>query len=82
MIDQTKLPTELVTIECQDVETVWASRPARRHREKYLAHPGCRECEDFSACNGACPLYWRRVGFAELERTRGFDPVGMEHFRS
>ena len=65
-----------------DVATVWNSRPAQRHRNKSLAHPGCRSCEEFAACQGACPLYWRRIGFGELCDARGFDPVDMEHFRS
>jgi radical SAM protein with 4Fe4S-binding SPASM domain len=66
----------------EGVEAVWGSRLARRHRDKSLAHPDCRSCEDFAACQGACPLYWRRLGFGELCNAQGFDPVDMEHFRS
>jgi len=64
----------------EDVQTIWRSRRARQHRDKFLAHPECRECEDFAVCNGACPLYWRQVGFDELQRVRGFGPVDQEHF--
>ncbi|RJQ48056.1 MAG: radical SAM protein [Gaiellales bacterium] len=49
-------------------EEVWGSARARAYRAKSLAHPGCRECDSFSACNGACPLYWGHFGFSELER--------------
>jgi radical SAM protein with 4Fe4S-binding SPASM domain len=64
----------------QDVGTVWGSTRARRFRDKFLAHPQCRDCDDFDVCNGACPLYWRHAGFAELESRQGFRPVDQEHF--
>jgi radical SAM protein with 4Fe4S-binding SPASM domain len=64
----------------QDVDTVWQSRRATQHREKFLAHPQCRACPDFEICQGACPLYWRELGFEELQQLQGFDPVDMERF--
>ena len=64
----------------QDVDAVWRSRRATRHREKFLAHPQCRACPDFEICQGACPLYWRELGFEELQQLQGFDPVDMERF--
>ena len=64
----------------QDVEAVWESRRATQHREKFLAHPECRECPEFEICHGACPLYWRELGFGELQRSQGFGPVDMERF--
>jgi len=64
----------------QDLSSIWESGRARGFRDKFLAHPQCRDCEDFPVCNGACPLYWRRAGFAELEARRGFRPAGKEHF--
>jgi radical SAM protein with 4Fe4S-binding SPASM domain len=63
-----------------DVVEVWGSERARRHRDKFLAHPQCRECDLFAICNGACPLYWREVGFDELYERQGFAPVGEGHF--
>lgn len=62
----------------QDVETVWQSRRAREHRDKFLAHPECRSCPEFQICQGACPLYWREMGFGELEQRHGFGSVSME----
>lgn len=55
----------------QGFEAVWQGEKARRYRDKGLAPAGCRDCEDFHICNGACPLYWREMGCAELPpRTR------------
>ncbi len=51
-------------------DEVWNSEEARRFRNKELAHDLCKRCEDFHICNGACPLYWRQMGFAELTQTR------------
>jgi radical SAM protein with 4Fe4S-binding SPASM domain len=51
----------------QDFETIWQSEKAKQYRDKCLAHPQCQKCEHFAICNGACPLYWRQVGFGELK---------------
>jgi radical SAM protein with 4Fe4S-binding SPASM domain len=64
----------------QRVPDVWASRRATQFRDKFLAHPACRACADFAVCNGACPLYWRQMGFDELNGRNGFAPVPAEHF--
>jgi radical SAM protein with 4Fe4S-binding SPASM domain len=50
----------------ESFEEVWRARPARDFRRKFLAHDICKACENFHICNGACPLYWRRMGFGEL----------------
>jgi len=52
-------------------DDVWQSRPARDFRRKFLAHDICKACENFHICNGACPLYWRRMGFDELLDAQG-----------
>jgi radical SAM protein with 4Fe4S-binding SPASM domain len=49
---------------------VWRSRRARAFREKFLAHDICKACENFHICNGACPLYWRRMGYRELREAQ------------
>lgn len=64
----------------QDVRDVWRSQRATQFREKFLAHPACRACPEFAICNGACPLYWRQMGFDELNGRHGFAPVPAEHF--
>jgi len=50
----------------QDFESTWQSVRASVYREKALAHPGCKTCENFHICNGACPLYWQHNSFEEL----------------
>jgi radical SAM protein with 4Fe4S-binding SPASM domain len=56
----------------EDFALIWHSQKAKNFRAKYLAHPVCKECEEFSICNGACPLYWQHLGFDELNpATRG-----------
>ncbi len=47
-------------------ERVWQSRKARWWRDKRYAHAQCRRCELFTACAGACPIYWDAMGYDEL----------------
>lgn len=52
----------------QDVEDIWNSEKALWYRDKLFAHDQCKtSCEEFEVCHGACPLYWRQVGFGELK---------------
>jgi radical SAM protein with 4Fe4S-binding SPASM domain len=62
------------------VSEIWQSKRATRHRNKGLAHPQCRCCPEFEICQGACPLYWGKMGFGELQQLHGFGPVDEEHF--
>jgi radical SAM protein with 4Fe4S-binding SPASM domain len=64
----------------QDVDAIWGGKRARDFRDKFLAHPECRSCENFDVCNGACPLYWRHMGFDELTDHNGFDAAPDDHF--
>jgi radical SAM protein with 4Fe4S-binding SPASM domain len=48
-------------------EQLWHSARSRFIREKREAHPGCRACEHFALCHGACPLYFNVHGHAEIE---------------
>jgi radical SAM protein with 4Fe4S-binding SPASM domain len=45
---------------------LWESSSARWFRRKRMAPSACRGCERVEICQGACPLYWRAVGTAEL----------------
>ena len=47
-------------------EQVWESRAARFFRAKQMMPPGCHDCPEAAVCQGACVLYWREVGLAEL----------------
>ncbi len=49
-------------------KAVWFSPKGRSLREKRSAHPGCRACEHFAVCHGACPLYFSAHGYGELEK--------------
>ena len=55
-----------------DLVDLWNAPRAAAYRDKALAHPQCRSCDQFDICNGACPLYWRELGFDELEQQCGF----------
>jgi radical SAM protein with 4Fe4S-binding SPASM domain len=46
---------------------VWFGKQGKSLRDKREAHPECRECEHFAVCHGACPLYFKVHGYAELE---------------
>ncbi len=50
----------------QDFAAVWQSRQARLLRDKRMMPAGCDMCAHADACQGACTLYWRAVGHAEL----------------
>ncbi|MBN2875941.1 MAG: radical SAM protein [Spirochaetales bacterium] len=45
---------------------VWFSDKAAWFKEKRYAPDECRACSSFTACQGACPLYWRYAGYDEL----------------
>ncbi len=58
----------------QDFAEVWQSSKARAYREKIFAPAGCRACEHFAVCHGACLLYWRSQGTHELKGARSASP--------
>jgi radical SAM protein with 4Fe4S-binding SPASM domain len=55
-------------------EAIWRSREARFFRAKEMMPPGCRGCPEAPVCQGACVLYWREVGLAELGGPPGARP--------
>jgi radical SAM protein with 4Fe4S-binding SPASM domain len=48
-------------------EKVWNNRASKFWRGKEFAPEGCRACEHFDYCYGACPLYWDVHGFDEIK---------------
>ncbi len=48
-------------------EKVWYSRAAKFWRNKEYAPEGCRRCDMFDYCMGACPLYWDVQGYDEIK---------------
>ena len=49
---------------------LWSSAPFKYFQEKRFAHALCKACDALAHCNGACPLYWERAGYGELEAAR------------
>lgn len=50
----------------QSFEDVWFAKEAKWFRDKKFAPEQCSDCQHFSACQGACPLYWQEMGHDEL----------------
>lgn len=61
----------------EEFQPLWASAKAVSYRMKTLAHPRCRDCDNFAVCHGACPLYWQHFGFDELRAARGFPAAAI-----
>ena len=49
-------------------ETTWFCNRAKAIKNKCFAHKVCQTCSAFTACQGACPLYWQYAGYDELLR--------------
>ncbi len=47
-------------------QQIWQSRASLHFRRKAMAPAACADCEHREICQGACPLYWRALGLAEL----------------
>ena len=45
---------------------VWFSEAAAWFKQKHYAPEACISCSSFTACQAACPLYWRYAGCSEL----------------
>jgi radical SAM protein with 4Fe4S-binding SPASM domain len=60
-------PEPVGNLVTEGFETLWFGDRARWIREKREAHPDCRDCGHFALCHGACPLYFKANGYAEIE---------------
>lgn len=56
-------------------EKVWYNRASKFWRAKHFASEGCKKCDKFDYCYGACPLYWDVHGFDEIKE---FWPKGSK----
>jgi len=56
-------------------EKVWYNRASKYWRAKDFAPEGCKKCDKFDYCYGACPLYWDVHGFDEIKQ---FWPQGSK----
>jgi radical SAM protein with 4Fe4S-binding SPASM domain len=53
--------------------TLWFSKQAQFFKDKEYAPDSCKVCASFTACQAACPLYWKAVGCTEIQgRSRPF----------
>jgi radical SAM protein with 4Fe4S-binding SPASM domain len=50
----------------QPFEEIWRSREACYFRSKQMMPAACAGCTEAAYCQGACVLYWREMGCAEL----------------
>jgi len=50
----------------ESFQSIWYSERAGYFKQKEYAPPVCRGCDVFTACQGACPLYWDYAGTGEL----------------
>jgi radical SAM protein with 4Fe4S-binding SPASM domain len=46
---------------------IWGSNAAVEFRSKFHAPPICHTCDRLAICNGGCPLYWKVIGYSELD---------------
>ena len=51
----------------QDFRDIWFSARAEFFKNKRYAPAECGRCDSFTACQAACPLYWRYAGTSEIE---------------
>jgi radical SAM protein with 4Fe4S-binding SPASM domain len=58
----------------QPFAALWETTSARWFRSKRMAPAACRGCARAEICQGACPLYWRAQGTAELGGSREEGP--------
>jgi radical SAM protein with 4Fe4S-binding SPASM domain len=62
-----------------DFRDIWFSPRAGFFKNKQYAPRECRGCESFTACQAACPLYWRYAGTSEIENRNVARPAGRGH---
>lgn len=55
--------------------SIWHAERATFFRNKQFAHSFCQKCEHFHICNGACPLYWRQMGYKELDELINLETI-------
>jgi radical SAM protein with 4Fe4S-binding SPASM domain len=59
-------PEPMGNLLSQDFRDVWFSPRAGYFKNKQYAPAECAGCPSFTACQAACPLYWRYAGTSEI----------------
>lgn len=59
-------PEPVGNLLAEGFSAAWNSEDALHLKNKRYAPDKCTACPSFTACQAACPLYWRAVGYGEL----------------
>ncbi len=59
-------PESMGNLLSQEFREIWFSPRAGYFKNKHYAPAECEGCPSFTACQAACPLYWRYAGTAEI----------------
>jgi radical SAM protein with 4Fe4S-binding SPASM domain len=69
-------PEPMGNLLTADFREIWFSERARFFKHKEYAPSECAGCNSFTACQAACPLYWRYAGTAEIRNPAASPRVG------
>jgi radical SAM protein with 4Fe4S-binding SPASM domain len=69
-------PEPMGSLLSQDFREIWFSPRAGYFKNKRYAPAECAGCPSFTACQAACPLYWRYAGTSEI---RNRASIGQEN---
>jgi len=61
-------PEDVGNVLTTPFREIWNGPRARWFQQGRYAPRECQGCEELTVCRGACPLYWRKHGCAELMR--------------
>jgi radical SAM protein with 4Fe4S-binding SPASM domain len=59
-------PESMGNLLTRDFRDIWFSERASFFKNKRYAPAECSGCGSFTACQAACPLYWRYAGTSEI----------------
>ena len=59
-------PEPMGNLLTTDFRLIWFSERAQFFKNKRYAPAECAGCDSFTACQSACPLYWKHAGTAEI----------------
>ena len=68
-------PEPVGNLLTEPFDRVWQCARSRFLRERQDAPARCHQCDDFLACGGACPIYWRAMGTDEVQPIRRDDEL-------
>jgi radical SAM protein with 4Fe4S-binding SPASM domain len=59
-------PESMGSLLDQSFDSIWFSERARFFKNKKYMPEECGDCSKFTACQSACPLYWKYAGTGEI----------------